>query len=134
MHDDVQPGEGGVPHHGAVVDREAAEGAAQDLLGAQPDLRREQVAGQVDQAGDVTPVVVGADEEPHLLALGQPEHRQGDRGEPLRADLEQLLAREALEDLDEAPSRRGCRLAPPAISSIRSTLPRSTGMRVTDSV
>jgi hypothetical protein len=97
----VHPGERGLADHGAVVERAAAKGVEQDLLQAQPYLRGEAVARQVDEAGDVAAVVVAAQEEPDLLALAQPQHAERDRQQLLDGDLEQLGAGEGLQDLDE---------------------------------
>ena len=101
VHHHVQPGERGVADHRAVVDGHAAERAAQDLLTGQPDLRGVPVPRQVHQAGHVPAVDVGAEEQPDLLALSQAQHGQCYRGQLGDTDLEQLLARVGLEDLDE---------------------------------
>ena len=73
----------------------------QDALRAQPHLRGVAVPRQVHQACHVPPVPVAAQEQPGLLALAQPQHAERDRGELLGGDLEELLARVVLEDLDE---------------------------------
>ena len=101
VHDDVQPGQGAVAHHRAVVDLAAAEGGFQYVLDTQPYLGRVAVPWQVDEARDVAPVNVWPYEEAYLLALGKAEDGHGDRGELLRADLEELLTGVTLEDLDE---------------------------------
>ena len=101
VHHHVQPRERGVADHRAVVDGHAAQRAAEDLLAGQPDLRGVPVPWQVHQAGHVPAVDVGAEEQPDLLALPQAQHGQRYRGQLGDADLEQLLARVALEDLDQ---------------------------------
>ena len=97
----VQPGQGRVADRGAVVHRDPVQRRPQNALRAQPDLSGVPVPGQVDQAGHVPPVPVPAQEQPGLLALLQPQHAQRDRGELLGRDLEQLVARVVLQDLDQ---------------------------------
>ena len=97
----VQPGQGRVADGRAVVNRRPVQRLPQDLLGAQPDLRRVPVPGQVHQAGHVPAVAVPAQEQPGLLALAQAQHAQRDRDELLGRDLEQLLPRVVLEDLGQ---------------------------------
>ena len=97
----VQAGQGRVADGGAVVHRRPVQGLAQDLLRAQPDLRGVPVPGQVHQAGHVPAVAVPAQEQPGLLALGEPQHAQRDRGELVGGDLEEFFARIVLQDLDQ---------------------------------
>ena len=97
----MQPGQGRVADGRAVVNRRPVQRLPQDLLGAQPDLRRVPVPGQVHQAGHVPAVAVPAQEQPGLLALAQAQHAQRDRDELLGRDLEQLLPRVVLEDLGQ---------------------------------
>ena len=101
LHHDVQPGERGAADPGAVVDRAAVERGPQDLLGAQPDLRGVPVPGQVHQAGHVASVSIRPQEQPDLLALAKSQYAQRDRGQLLGRDLEQILERVVLQDLDE---------------------------------
>ncbi len=100
-HDHVQPGQHGLADHRAVVERLAAQRLEQHLLHLQPDLGGVAVARQVDEAGDVAAVVVAAQEQLDLLALAQPQHAHRDRQELVDRGLEQLVARERLQDLDQ---------------------------------
>ena len=100
-HDNVQPGQGRFPHHRAVVDGGPAQSGPQGLLDLQPDGGGVPVPGQIDQAGHVPPVGVPAQEQPGLLALAQPQHGHGDLGQLAGGDLEQLLARIVLQNLDQ---------------------------------
>ena len=84
-----------------VLDVRAAEALQQDLLHRQPDLGRVPVARQVDQrrpepAGRVLP-----QEQPRLPALDQVQHRQRDGQQLVGADLEQLVARIGLQDVEQ---------------------------------
>ena len=97
----VQAGQGRVADGDAVVHRGPVQRLAQDALRAQPDPGGVPVPREVHQAGHVPSVPVPAQEQPGLLALAQPQHAEGDRGELLRRDLEQLLARVVLEYLDQ---------------------------------
>src|SRR5690606_27390206 len=99
--DHVQPGERGIPYRRAVVERLAAQRLHQQVLHPQADLGGVAVARQVDQAGDVAAVVVAAQEQLDLLALAQPQHAERDRQQLADRDLEQLVAGERLQYLDE---------------------------------
>src|SRR6202012_2273763 len=105
----VQPGQRRLPDQRAVVHRDAVQRRPQDLLHAQPDRGGVPVAGQEDQAGHVPAVYRAGQEQPGLRALPQPPPRGGAFGQLLRADLEQLLARVAPQDLDQVVAVVGVR-------------------------
>ena len=103
--DEVQPGQHRLGHQRRVVDARAVERVEQDRLHGVPHLGRVAVARQVDQAGHEPAVVVAAQEQPQLPALLQVQHAQRGGGEVVAADLEQLVARVGLEDLQQVLAR-----------------------------
>jgi hypothetical protein len=84
-----------------VVDADAAEGVLEDLLDPLANVRVVALEREVDEAGDEPAERVPADEEPHAPALAEVEDAERDLVELVLADLEQLVARVGLEDLDE---------------------------------
>ena len=70
------------------------------------------VPGQVHHAGHVPAVDVLAQEQPGLPAGAQVQHAERDRGQLLRRDLEQFLARVALQDLGQVLAVVAVRVAP----------------------
>ena len=83
------------------VDGLRVERLAQDLGDAHPVVRVEAIARQEHEAGHEALVAVGAHEQPHALALAQLEDPDRDRVQLVGLDLEQLVARERVHDLDE---------------------------------
>ena len=61
----------------------------------------EAIARQVDEAGEEAAERVAADEEPNALPLAEVEDPERDLEELVLRDLEELVARVRLEDLDE---------------------------------
>ena len=100
-HDEVHPGQHRLGHPRGVVDADAVQLAQQDVLHAQPVLRGEPVPRQVDQAGDEPPVRVAAQEHPQLPPTGHPQHADHRVVEVVGLDLEQLVARVGLQDLQQ---------------------------------
>ncbi len=96
-----QPGQRGLPHRGAVLDGLPVQRLTQDLLGAQPDRGGVAVPGQVHHAGHEPAVDVLAQEQPGPRVGPQVQHPEGDRGQLVRGDLEQLLPRVGLQDLGQ---------------------------------
>ena len=84
-----------------VVDARPAERLLEDLLDPLPVLGVEALARQVDEAGEEAAERVPADEQPHAPALAEVEDAERGLEELVLRDLEQLVARIGLEDLDE---------------------------------
>ena len=78
-----------------------AERLAQDLADPHAVGGVEAVAREEDQARDEALVAVAAQEQPHALALAEVEDAARDLVELVRAHLEQLVAREGVDDLGE---------------------------------
>ena len=97
----MQADEHRLRHAGRVVDARPAEGFDEDLLDPLAVHRVEPVPRQVDEAGEEAVEGVPPDEEPHALALAQVQDRERDLAELGLRDLEQLVARVVLEDVDE---------------------------------
>ena len=128
VHHYVQPGQRRIADHRAVVHRVAVEGGPQDLLGAQPDLGRVPVPGQVDQAGHVPAVGVGAEEKPTCLRSPRPSTASA-----IGVSCSALISKSSSRGY---PSRISMSAFPswlssdtPAAASTASSLRRSTGMR-----
>ena len=100
-HDELQSRQGGLAHPGGELDRLAAEGLLEDVGHPQPHVGVVAVARDVDQAGHEAAEVVLADEQLGAAPLLQLGHRHRGLVELLGARLEQLVARVALEHLDE---------------------------------
>ena len=81
------------------VDALAVEGALEQGLDPLAHLGIDAVARQVDQAATEAPVAVAAHEQARALALLQREHAMRDLGQFLGRGLEQLVARQGLEDV-----------------------------------
>ena len=86
---------------GRVVDTRPAEGLLQDLLDPLPVPRVEALPRQEDETRDEAAERVAADEEADAPALAEMEDPERDLEELVLRDLEQLVARIRLEDLDE---------------------------------
>src|SRR5215213_3835728 len=99
--DEVEAREHGLREPDVELDVRAAQGPVQDALHPLPDLRVVAVARHEDQAREEAPVGVAAHEEPHALALLEVEDAHRDLEELFLGNLEQLVARVGLEDLDE---------------------------------
>ena len=100
-HDEVQPREHRLGHARGVVDEGRAELLREDVGHLEADRRRVAVAREVDEAGHEAAVAVAAHEQPGLAALLHVQDREGHLGELLGVDLEQLVARVGLEDLQQ---------------------------------
>ena len=85
-----------------VVDARTAERLPKDVLDPLPILGVEPLARQVDQAGDEAFECVPADEQPHAPALAQVEDPERGLEELVLRDLEELIARVVLEDVEES--------------------------------
>src|SRR5215208_4721994 len=77
------------------------EGLEEYVLHAFPDHGVVAVTGHEDQAGEKAPVGVAPDEESDALSLLQVEYSHRYLEELLLGDLEQLVARVGLQDLDQ---------------------------------
>ncbi len=93
-----------------VVEYAATELAQQDVLDRHAHLRRIAVARQVDQARDVPPVGVDADEQPHLPA--DVDHRRDGLVEGVGVHGEQFRAGHRLHDLEHRLAAVGRQLDP----------------------
>ncbi len=83
------------------VDALGVERLGQDLLDALPVARVEAVAREEHEAGDVALEGVAADEHPHALALPEREDAHGELEQLVRGNLEELVARVGVEDLQQ---------------------------------
>ncbi len=83
------------------VQRLRAERLGQDLADLDPVGRVEAVARDEHEAGHEALVAVRAHEQPHALTLAQLEDPDRDLVQVLDADLEQLVPRERVDDLDQ---------------------------------
>jgi hypothetical protein len=103
-HEDVQPGQHAGGYRRVVLRRLPAVGVEEDLVHPLDDRGRVPVARHVDQARDEAPIVVASGEEADLAALLQVEdaHRHGEQ--LVGTDLEQVVARERLEDVAQLSS------------------------------
>ena len=99
--DHVEAREHGVGDASRVVDARAAERLLEDVLDPLPVLGGEPLAREIDQAGDEAFECVPADEQPHAPALAQVEDPECGLEELVLRDLEQLVARVGLEDVEE---------------------------------
>ena len=99
--DEVQPGEHGLGGPRRVFHARAAEALEQQLLHGQPDLGRVPVAREVHQRRPEAAGGVTAEEQPGLLAFLQVLDGERDRQQLVGADLQQLVARVGLEDLQQ---------------------------------
>ena len=84
-----------------VVDARPAERLLEDVLDPLPVLRAEALARQIDQAGEEALERVAADEQPHVPALAEVEDPERGREQLVLRDLEQLVTRVRLEDVEE---------------------------------
>ncbi len=100
-HDEVQSGQHRLRRPDRVVDRGAVELLHQDVHEAQPDAGGVAVARQVDQRGEVAPVLVLAQEQPQPAALLEVEHAGGDLQQLVGRSLEDLVPGEGLQDLQQ---------------------------------
>ena len=98
--DVVEPGEHRLGDAGRVVGALAAERLLQDLLDLAPVLGVEALARDEDEAGEEAAEDVAADEEPDAAALAEVEDAERDLEQLVLGDLEQLVPRVRLEDLD----------------------------------
>ena len=101
LHDQVQAGQDGVGHMRVEGRDLALEGARDQLLEAQPQAGVEAVARHVDQAGDEALEGVPAQEQGDALALLQVQDAHRDVVQLALADLEQLVARKGLQDVQQ---------------------------------
>ena len=99
--DVVQAGQHRLGDAGRVVGALARERLLQDLLDLAPVLRVEPLARDEDQAGEEAAEHVAADEEPDAAALAEMEDAERDLEQLVVRDLEQLVPRVRLEDLDQ---------------------------------
>ena len=99
--DDVEAGQHRLGDTRAVVDARAAERRLEDLLNPLPVPGVEALARQVDETGEEAAERVAADEEAHAPALAEVEDAHRRLEELVRRDLEQLVARVRLEDVEE---------------------------------
>ena len=97
----VQAREHRFGHARPVVDGLAVQLAFEDLLDPLAVARVEPVARDVDETREEAPEVVAADEQPHAAALAQLEDAHRDREQVVLGDLQQLVARVRLDDVDE---------------------------------
>ena len=97
----MQPRQHRLREANVVVDRRAVESLLQDLLDRLPDLGVEAVARHEDQAREEPSEAVPAEEEADARALAEVEDAHGDLEQVVFRDLEELVARVVLEDLDE---------------------------------
>ena len=99
--DVVQAGQHRFGDAGRVVGALAAERLLQDLLDLAPVLGVEPLARDEDKAGEEAAEHVATDEEPDAAALAEMEDAERDLEQLLVCDLEQLVPRVRLEDLDQ---------------------------------
>ena len=99
--DVVQAGQHRFGDAGRVVGALAAERLLEDLLDLAPVLGVEPLARDEDQAGEEAAEHVATDEEPDAAALTEMEDAECDLEQLLVCDLEQLVPRVRLEDLDQ---------------------------------
>ena len=85
----------------APVDGLGAERVAQDLADPDPVGRVEAVAREEHEARHEALVAVRAHEQPHALALAELEDPARDPVELVDLHLDQLVARERVDDLDQ---------------------------------
>ena len=106
----------------------ASERVEQDRLDAADELGREAIAWHIDEAREEPAELVSAHEQSHALALLEAEDAHRGRVQLVLADLEQLVARERVEDRAEVLP--GMRVAgePRSRSITASTLRRRSGM------
>ena len=88
-------------HARRVVDARRVERFAEDRLDATAVVGVEAVARDEDQARQEAPELVGPDEQPQALALAQVQDPHRGLEQLVDRDLEQLVARVGLEDLDQ---------------------------------
>jgi hypothetical protein len=108
----VEANEHRLRHARGVVDARGARGGAEDRLDAAPVLGVEPVARHEHEHREEAPERVGPGEQPQALALAQVEDAHGGLEQLVVRDLEQLVARVGVEDLEEgllvvAPWREG---------------------------
>ena len=99
--DEVEARQHRLGHAGRVVDARAGERLLEDLLDPLPVLRVEPLARHVDEAGEEASERVPPHEESHPAALAEVENAERGREQLVLGDLEELVARVRLEDLDE---------------------------------
>ena len=125
--DDVESGQHRLGDARPVVDARAAERLLEDVLDPLPIRGVEALARQVDETGEEAAERVAADEQAHAPALAEMEDAQRGLEQLVLRDLEQLVARVRLEDVQErlvvvAAAQQADR------STTRSALRRSTGI------
>ncbi len=98
---EVQPHEHRLRDAGRVVDAPGARVAAEDRLDAAPVLGVEPVARHVDEQREEAPVRVAAGEQPQPLALAEVQDAHRRLEQLVVRDLEELVARVGVEDLEE---------------------------------
>ena len=98
--DEVDARHGRVGDIGGVVDVVALEDGPQDVLDALAQLRIVALPWDVDEAGEEARITVAAHEQADALALLEMEDALGRLDQLLRRDLEQLVARIGLEDVE----------------------------------
>ena len=97
----MQAHEHGLGDSRRVVDARGAGGASEDRLDAAPVLRVEAVARDEHEHREEAPERVTAREQPQPLALAEVEDPHGHVEQLVRGDLEQLVARVGVEDLEQ---------------------------------
>ncbi len=100
-HDRVQPRERRIGDLDAGIDGRAVERLLQDPLDALAHGRRITLAGNEDDAREKAPERVAAQEEPHPLAILQVQDADGRSRQVGNRTLEQLVARERVQDVQQ---------------------------------
>ena len=100
-HDHVQSGEHRLGDPAGALDPGASERVEQDRLDAAGELGREAIAWHIDEAREEPAELVSAHEQSHALALLEAEDAHRGRVQLVLVDLEQLVARERVEDRAE---------------------------------
>ena len=98
---EVEPHEHRLGHPRRVVDARRAGGRAQDRLDAAPVLGVEAVARHEHEQREEAAERVAAREQPQALALAEVEDPHRGLEELVLGDLEQLVARVGVEDLEQ---------------------------------
>ena len=106
-HHHVQARQRGLAHQHAGVDRLAAQLLAQHALDPVANGRVETLARNVGQAGEEAAVLVATHEQAWPGALLELEHATGDVEQLVRRALEQLVARQGLQDVAQCLARIG---------------------------
>ena len=101
VRDEMQAYHDGLGHARRVVDARGAGGVSQDRLDAAPVLRVEAVARHEHEHREEAPKRVAPCEQPQSLALAEVKDPHRHLEQLVRRDLEQLVARIRVEDLEQ---------------------------------